>query len=158
MALTSWILSILGVILLGVLVDMLMSESRLHNYVKAIISIFTVFVVVAPIPSLLRQIQNASIHIDTGTSIDINNDYAQRQAVRQYEQALKKSLADEGWRGVEVSIKGKVDGVTLTAEQITLDTKNLVIDEKNAHINKYERLRALTAVFLNVNAAIIVIV
>ena len=137
---------------------MLMSDTRLQKYVRGIVSIFTIFVVIAPMPGLISRIPHIDMNIGGEGGININNDFAQRQAIAQYERALERALGAEGWRNVRASIRGSTEGLILRAEQITLDIQNLVIDSQNEHINKYDRLRELTAEFLRVNQAIIIII
>jgi len=158
MTISGWILSILGIIILGMLADMLMSETRLQKYVRAIVSIFTVFVIIAPIPSLLRNIPTFGNHIDGGGSININSDFVERQAVRQYETALAMALRNEGFDNVGVSITGNRNGISVEIRQVILNTQNLVMNLENPHININERLRELTAEFLRVSEAIIIVI
>jgi len=157
-SITTWILSILGVIILGMLADMLMSETRLQKYVRAIVSIFTVFVIIAPIPSVLNNIPHFGNHIDGGGSININNDFAERQAVRQYEMALIRALNAEGFGNVGVTITGSRNGMSVDIKQVVLNVQNLVIESENEHININERLRELTAEFLNINEALVIVI
>ena len=157
MNITAWILSILGVLLLGVLVDLIVSETRLAKHIRAVLSIITVFVIVAPIPGMINNIRNNNIHIGGDNGINISNDFAHRQAIRQYERALERALASEGWRNISVTIMGQVTGHTVNPNQIILGTQNLVIDSELEHINKYVHLRARVAELLAVSETIVVI-
>jgi len=158
MTVSGWILSILGVIILGVLADMLMSETRLQKYVRAIVSIFTVFVIIAPVPSLIRNIPVFGNHIDGGGSIDINSDFVERQAVRQYELALARALRNEGFDNIGVAITGNRNGISVEIRQVILNTQNLVMESENPHININERLRELTAEFLRISEAVVIVI
>lgn len=51
---TAWIVSIVGVICLGVLLEIVLPEGQTTKYVKGAFSLLVVFVIVAPIPAFLK--------------------------------------------------------------------------------------------------------
>ena len=51
----TWIISVVGVILLSVLTDVLLPEGQMNKYVKGIFSILLVFVIIAPIADFLNK-------------------------------------------------------------------------------------------------------
>lgn len=52
---SGWILSIAGMVLTVTLVEVLLPEGSTSKYIKGVISLMVVYVVIAPIPSLLRS-------------------------------------------------------------------------------------------------------
>lgn len=51
----TWIISVVGVILLSVLTDVLLPEGQMNKYVKGIFSILLIFVIIAPLADFLRK-------------------------------------------------------------------------------------------------------
>lgn len=50
---TAWLLGIVGVVSLGVLIEIIMPEGEHSKYIKGIFSIIVVFVIVSPFPKLM---------------------------------------------------------------------------------------------------------
>jgi stage III sporulation protein AF len=51
---SAWIISIVGVISLGILLEIILPEGQTTKYVKGAFSLLVVFVIVAPIPAFLK--------------------------------------------------------------------------------------------------------
>lgn len=51
----TWLLSIVGVVAIGVLLEILLEEGQTAKYIKGIFSLAIVLVIVAPIPKLLNK-------------------------------------------------------------------------------------------------------
>ena len=54
-AFSVWALGVAGIATLGVIVDILLPKGRMHNYVKSMFSLFTVFVIIYPIPGFIKN-------------------------------------------------------------------------------------------------------
>ena len=52
--LTAWILSIAGVALLGVLLDLIVAEGRTQTYIKSIFGIIAVVIIASPLAGLAK--------------------------------------------------------------------------------------------------------
>ena len=155
MSISTWILSILGIVILGMLADMLMSDTRLQKYVRAIVSTFTVFIIIAPVPSFLRNMPNINGGLNSDPpSINVDNEFANRQVIRQYEIALRAALSQEGFLNLGVTIMGNREGISLIIQQVHINTFGLLEDDEANE----DRIRLLVAGFLNVNGAVVVII
>jgi len=53
--LIGWVIGILAVVILGVVVDLLLSEHKMGKYVKSVFAAVTILVIILPLPSLLRN-------------------------------------------------------------------------------------------------------
>lgn len=51
----AWLLSIVGVVAIGVLLEILLEEGQTTKYIKGVFSLAVVFVIVAPLPKLLDK-------------------------------------------------------------------------------------------------------
>lgn len=52
---TGWILSIVGMVMTITLTEVMLPEGKTANYIKGVISLMIIYVVIAPIPSLLQS-------------------------------------------------------------------------------------------------------
>ena len=50
-----WIMSVVGVVCLGVLLDIIVPDGEINKYIKSVFSIVTVLVIVAPLPLLINS-------------------------------------------------------------------------------------------------------
>ena len=51
----SWLLAIAGIVVIGVLVELLLTDSPLHKFVRSIYAFFILLVIVAPLPGLFNR-------------------------------------------------------------------------------------------------------
>ena len=52
---SGWIMSILGIVVLGTTVDLLMTKSRMKNIIRSVFATVSVLVIITPLPSLIRN-------------------------------------------------------------------------------------------------------
>ena len=64
-----WIMSIVGITALGVLMDILLPEGETNKYIKGIFALFTVFVIIYPLPKI------ANGDFDYNALFDIFSDF-----------------------------------------------------------------------------------
>lgn len=113
-----WLLGVVGVVLLGVLVDVLLPKGQMSKYVKGIFAVLLLFVMVTPIVNFFRH--NTSIDdlidFDAG-SYEIDDTYidlideGHRQAAlddirRRYQAVYALEYADKEDGIVHVYVKG----------------------------------------------------
>lgn len=51
---TAWLASIVGVVIIGVVIELLMQGRRMGNFVRSIYGFIVLFVIVSPLPDLLK--------------------------------------------------------------------------------------------------------
>lgn len=144
-SLATWVLSILGIVLVGTLVDLLLTKSRLKSVIRSVFATIIVLVIVTPLPGL----------VSTG-SFDINADitdgefltYASDLKIGVLERAVERALAAEGIEAA-VEIEGTAD-TDIAIERVTINLSADGIPDENEHINKYDSVRRLAADYLNV--------
>ena len=148
---SSWILSIVGIILLGVLVDLILPDGQTSKYIKSIFSIIVIFVIITP----LVQLKNSDFSIDsiTNVEIDIDKDYIENINNSRL-LALNKSIINEaencGLKNIEVEFILKNNYPNLSIEKINIYLKNLVIDKNMMHIDKYKVLYGVVQKYINI--------
>lgn len=52
---SAWIMSIVGVICLGILLEIVLPDGKTTKYIRGAFSLMVIFVIVAPLPSLLKK-------------------------------------------------------------------------------------------------------
>ena len=67
-----WIMSVVGVICLGLLLEIVLPEGQTAKYVKGAFSLLVVFVIAAPLPNLLGK--DWKLNLD-GNSFEIDEEY-----------------------------------------------------------------------------------
>lgn len=153
--LSTWILSLLGVIILGIAADMLLG-GKLKNFCRSIFAAAAVLIIVLPLPTTINKgcsdigtLMNSEIPPDN-TYISASTDYIADKLEKGTEEALKK----DGIEGIEVKITLK-KGEYTEIERVEIFIKKLVIENEMLHINKYEYLKKKVTEFLQVEEEMI---
>ena len=70
---SSWILSIVGIVCMGVIIDIFIPDGQTNKYIKGIFSLLIVFVIISPLPKFINKDYNLNnILNNVNTDIDIN--------------------------------------------------------------------------------------
>ncbi|MCH5164151.1 MAG: hypothetical protein J1F36_03965 [Clostridiales bacterium] len=154
----SWIMSILAVVALSVVADLLLGGKRMGKFVNAIFASLTILIIVAPVPNIIRNgIDADNILFIPGINVDESYlDYANNLKTSRLARGVVDELSKEGYRNVEVEIKGEFnDEIKITS--VVINLSKLVMDEKVVHINKYDAITRLVSSYLGVDKGVIMI-
>lgn len=97
---TAWIISIVGVVVLGVLVDVMLPEGSTAKYIKGVFGLIALAVMIAPLPKLFNKDFNfenlisdntAQIQTDNNFIKDVMGDYKLKVVDK-----IEKVLDEEG--------------------------------------------------------------
>ena len=150
---SAWVLSIVGIVILTLIVDIILPEGQTNKYIKSVFAVITVFVIALPIPSLF----NGDIDIggvlknEQAGGIDttfIENLMQERASVVKDE--LLKEYKANGIDNVEVEISYK-DDVKFSIEKIFINVKNSVIVGSDKNINIKEKVLSITINLLDIS-------
>jgi stage III sporulation protein AF len=151
-AFSSYVLSIVGVVLLGVLINLILPEGSMSKYIQNIFALIVVFVIVSPVTTLINTdfdmsaiVQTSSVEIDQNFIVLVNS-----QTVNQLEFSLQKKLLEEGYSGVVVRISANIWASPLKIKKATIDLTNLVIKREVQHINKYSKMKEIVLKNINI--------
>lgn len=156
---TGYILSIIGIVFVGVLIDVIMPDGEMNKYIKGMFGIIALFVIVSPIQKIfdnsfdLNEVFNSNASIIDQDFIDATN----KQIKVQLENTLKANLTNEGFSDVDVEIKYNLSGYQFEIQKVYLDISKMVINQNLAHINKYTEIKKIVTNFLNVEESDVVI-
>ncbi len=150
---SAWVLSIVGIVILTLIVDIILPEGQTNKYIKSVFAVITVFVIALPIPSLFNgdidiggvlKNEQAGV-IDTAF---IENLMQERASVVKDE--LLKEYKANGIDNVEVEISYKAD-VKFNIEKIFINVKNSVIVGSDKNINIKEKVLSITINLLDIS-------
>lgn len=127
---SGWLLGIVGVVSLGVLIELLLPEGENSKYIKGIFAVIVIFVIVSPLPKLLKG-GNVSWFNSSGEKIQIDEGYYQ-QAKDDIQQKLTKNFEDklqqEGYNDLSFDIQFDEDYVYLI-DSISIDASGMTDEE-----------------------------
>ena len=135
---TGYILSILGIVVAGIFIDIIVPDGTINKYVKSIYSIFVVAVILSPIVKLISKKDIYTLqHEDYQVNEKLMN-YIQNQKVKQMENKIKAELESEGFKNLDIKINYSTNSNELSLISCEINLKKLSIDADKQHINKYE--------------------
>ncbi len=105
-----WILSVAGIVVISVLLELVLPEGQINKYVKSIFSFIVLLVIILPLPKLFNK--DFSIdNIFQSQEVSLQEDYLHELNISKLS-AIKLSLDDEfedmGYGNIEISISASV--------------------------------------------------
>lgn len=129
----AWLLKITGVIALSTLSSLLIPNGQTKKYVKGIFALITLFVLVSPLPKLLKSdfsgFPNA---FDTVSELEIDETFLYGVATNAYktrERNIEKFLKEKG-------IDAKVKFVVKSETSSEIDYVNVILSDKSFERDK----------------------
>lgn len=129
----AWLLKITGVIALSTLSSLLIPNGQTKKYVKGIFALITLFVLVSPLPKLLKSdfsgFPNA---FDTATELEIDETFLYGVATNAYktqERNIEKFLKENG-------IEAKVKFVVKSETSSEIDYVNVILSDMSFERDK----------------------
>ena len=135
-----WVLSIAGICVLSVLVELILPDGQTRKYIKAIFSFFVIIVIVSPLPKLVKN----GVDIDSiiaGDNIGIQEDFIyqlNRNKLDSISLNIENELKEQGIDGVKILLSANIFSSKLEIEAVFVDLFELVIPDDKQHINTHE--------------------
>lgn len=121
---TGWIMSIVGVVVIGVLIDVLTPEGESNKYIKGVYALIVVLVIASPIAKALKSDIDFSKYFDSAFQTDSTFvDYVNDDRKDEDEQKIANSLKLRGYENAQVVIferTGNIYGIDRVNVDITL--------------------------------------
>lgn len=143
----SYILSVLGIVLVSVLIEIILPNGQTAKYIKSIFSIFVIYVLINPLIMFLKNdfdiskyIQADNLQINKSLLNNIYKDQIQAKS-----KDLENTLKNEGFVGVKITILYQVVEENIVLEKVKINIDNLVINGLAPNINKYQHIRQVVA-------------
>lgn len=148
---SSWILSITGIVLTGVLIDLILPNGQTNKYIKSIFSIFVIFVTISPLIKLMNNNFNLDSFVNSQIEIDQNYvEHINNSRILTLNKSITKEAEKYGLKGIDVEFIIKEKSTNLEVEKVNIYLKNLVIDENSLHINKYKVLKEVVQMYIDI--------
>lgn len=133
-----WVLSILGVIVLSILVEMILPNSTISKFIKNIFGYLIIIIILSPVFTFFSN-KNFDINsIFETSSVSIQEDFVanvNRQVITALENSIIYDCKKEGILNIQVGIEANIFETKLSITQINVDIKNLVIQKNYEHKN-----------------------
>lgn len=155
---TGYLLAVIGIVFLGVLIDVVMPSGAMNKFIKGIFGVFIMFSVLKP----LSNLENIKIDVDniinSSQSVIVDKDFIEatsKKVVESYEDILSAKLADGGFMNVYVKISYEMEDCSIAIKKVSVYLENLVINTNMPHINKYEEMKTIIENYLKIDGEII---
>ena len=137
-AISTWVLSIVGIIILSILVDLILPSGKTSSFIKNIFGYLIIVVILSPVFTFFTNkefsvndlFDKENVQIQDGFVASVN-----RQFLDNAEKAIEKACEQEGFRFVEVGIEADIFENQLIINQISVNLKFVVIDDKAKNKN-----------------------
>lgn len=143
----SYILSLLGIVLVSVLIEIILPSGQTAKYIKGIFSIFVVYVLINPIVVMLKSDFDISKYVQQGNmevnEVLLKNIYQEQITAKSA--YIEDVLQEAGYENTKVIIQYKIEQNNIVLEKIKINLDNLVITRPNQNINKYQHIRQVVA-------------
>lgn len=146
-----WLLKIVGVVFLGVLVDILYPNGKTNKFCKGIFSLLTLFVIISPIFNL--KIDSINMSDDTIVVAKEYQTIHDRMVLSQINTILQDMRID----GVDVEINSIVTNGEYDIQNIYLDVSQMVLLDGSENINIYKDMTKSISQTIGIEDDIIII-
>ena len=149
-----------GVVFLGVLVDVIMPDGEMNKYVKGMFSLIALCVFLSPVQKIFNKDFSFDGLVYDSSAIQIDDDFVEatnKQIKQQLERSLEAKLCDAGFDNTKVEILCDLSNNKLQIKKVIVDISKMVINANMAHINKYTEIKGVITKNLNVEESDVVI-
>lgn len=139
---SGYILSIVGVVLLGVLIDLILPDGQMNKYIRGIMAFFVVFVMISPVANFVKS--DFNFNFNQNNSVELDVDFLQKinqQTADRIKFTLENQLEKNGFSKIIVEIEHNSSSPTFELKKIVINLKNMVMNTNVAHINKYTEIK-----------------
>jgi len=158
----SWLLSILGIAVIGTIVELVLPTHRISKFIKSVFRTMVVLVIILPLPGLFRNGFNftgAGSIFDTNVNLDENFlNFMDNIRMRNLSAGVQKQLMEEGISGVQIDITGKWVNNNVEITLVTVNSSNIVIADNLMNININEHIRTRVAELLFIERSLIIVI
>ena len=157
--LSAYTLSIVGVVLLFIIVELILPNGKSAKYIRSILGIFLIFVIVAPLAKL-KNLDFGTFLSDQNITYQLNYDYLYELHLKEaqnLEVGIKSLLKEEGIADAEVIVNKEKESATLQISGIYVDLSRAVISKNDEHIINYTTLRTIIGEYASIDKDKVVI-
>ncbi len=135
---SGYILTILGIVLAGILIDIIVPTGKINKYIKSIFAIFVVAVILMPVVKFIAKSDEITINY-TDYEIEQNlMDYIFSSRVNAYENEIIEVLENNGLSNIDIKINYSINSNELSLNSCEVNLKNMTSSNIEMHNNRYE--------------------
>ena len=104
---SAWLISIVGVVSLGVLIEIILPDGDNTKYIRGIFSIIVIFVIISPLPKMMKGDYFKGFASGDGVQIEIDEEYyqAMKESIhKSVIEGLEEKLSSNGYENVEFEV------------------------------------------------------
>lgn len=114
---TAWLASIVGIVVVGVIIELLIQGRRMENFIRSIYAFIVLFVIVSPLPKLLK-----AEWWTTQPETMINTDFVDHVTQQSRQFQVNQILQSMGYKDAIITM---VDETLYVNLGVTLDASSL---------------------------------
>lgn len=141
----SWVLGVVGVVILSVLVDIVLPEGQMNKYIKGIFAILLIYMLLSPVVALVnKDIDINNLLQFNSFGYEENSAYIQSINTDRLEisrDAIKSALKSEGYNLINIVIFSAENNINLV--DYTVVEINGTLTEEDE-----ERIKAIVKIYL----------
>lgn len=128
----NWVLSIVGVVFLGVLVEIVMPDGKINSFIKHLFGVFILYVLFEPITGIVQKI-NFTNNVDN--VVDLNYvSSANSNKLDEIENMIIVEMEQQGVLGVGVVANGNIFSEEFKVDIIYVDLTNATFNIDSSQI------------------------
>lgn len=154
---SGYIAKILGVVMAGILVDIILPNGETSKYIKGMFAIFIIFVIISPLKTLSENGINLKNFFQVPASY-VNEDLLDTintQKVSAMKSDILFELEQNGFSSVEIDIDYKTTNSQIVIQNVHVNIENLILNSSSKHINKYAFIKEVVTKHTGVNEGLI---
>ena len=135
---SGYILSILGIVLAGIMIDIILPSGSINKYIKSLYAIFVVAIIINPVINFISENNDFKLgYVDYQTNNQLLN-YINNQRVEAVEKEIILQCTANGFSNIDINLDFTLENNEIIYSSCIVSLRNLVIDKDKQHINKYE--------------------
>lgn len=154
---SGWILSILGIVIIGAVIDLILPSGRMNKYIKSVFAAVTALVIILPLPNLVKNgCSTEGFIFNDNLQLQENYlDYVAKIKSNSMIKGLKETLKNDGITLGDVTIEGDFTLPSPILNKVKINLSQVVIVGQSEHIHKYELIQDKVSQYLSVSKEII---
>ena len=137
----AYVLSVLGIVLCGVIIDIILPSGSINKYIKSIYSVFVVAVLISPLINFFSNYKDIDFSIKEYEVNEKLMNYIYKKQAEGVELKIEQALEKGGFKGVDIIINFSIENNDITYNSCEANIKDLAISTDKQHINSYEFIR-----------------
>ena len=155
----SYIITLIGIAVLSIIIDVVLPNGKIQNFVKAMFNLIILSAITLPIITII----NTKINIDNLFNYEINVDYdfieaSNKKIYSNLEQTIKTDLNNIGYSNVGITIEFKTNKTNTIIEKIKIDISKIKININVPHNDIKIDILEVVYKYINIESSNIVFI